>query len=272
MNKELARPRRGAGAMALVLAAALGAAACSPLLPVMVGGAVVGGGLVVTDRRTTGTQLEDQGIERRAAAAVRELATGGHVKLESYNRVLLITGEVPDEAARDAVVQAVSRVENVRAVINELALGPNSGVRGRSSDALLATRVKAALVDNEAVQSNAFRVVVTRGNVYLLGRVTEREAHTAVELVRGLPGVEKVVPAYELISEEELAAISRTSSRAPAGEAAAAGAAPAAAPAAPAATQAPAPAPAPAAAPPPAPAPEPGPATTPAPAPAPMQR
>jgi osmotically-inducible protein OsmY len=257
--------------MTLVLAAALGAAACSPLLPVMVGGAVVGGGLVVTDRRTTGTQLEDQGIERRAAAAVRDLATGGHVKLESYNRVLLITGEVPDEAARDAVMQAVSRVENVRAVINELALGPNSGVRGRSSDALLATRVKAALVDNEAVQSNAFRVVVTRGNVYLLGRVTEREAHTAVELVRGLPGVEKVVPAYELISEEELAASSRAPSRAPAGETAAPGAAPGAAPAAaPAATPAPAPAPAPAAAPPSAPAPEPGSATTPAPAP--MQR
>jgi len=227
VNINLARPHRSARTAALLLAAALGAAACAPMLPVMVGGAVVGGGLVVTDRRTTGTQIEDQGIERRAAAAVRELATGGHIKLESYNRVVLITGEVPDEAARDAVVQAVSRVENVRAVVNELAMGPNSGVRGRSSDAVLATRVKANLVDDKDLQSNAFRVVVTRGNVYLMGRVTAREASAAVELVRTITGVERVVPAYELITEEELAAITRAPSRPASPEGAAPGTDPA---------------------------------------------
>jgi osmotically-inducible protein OsmY len=222
LNPAIARRRRPSRLPGLLLALTLaaGASGCAPMLPVVVGGAVVGGGLVVTDRRTTGIQLEDQGIERRAAAAVRELATGGHVKLESYNRVVLITGEVPEEPARSAVVQAVSRVENVRAVINELALGPNSGVRGRSSDALLSTRVKAALVDDKALQSNAFRVVVTRGNVYLMGRVTQREADRAVELVRGLSGVEKVVPAYELITEEELAALQRSASREAPGEAA----------------------------------------------------
>lgn len=227
MSINLAFVHRPARSAALLLAAALGAAACAPMLPVVVGGAVVGGGLVVTDRRTTGIQLEDNGIESRASARVRELATGGHVKLESYNRVVLITGEVPDEPARAAVQQAVAQVENVRAVINELGLGPNSGVRGRSSDALLATQVKATLVNEKTLQSNAFRVVVTRGNVYLMGRVTEREASAAVELVRSIPGVEKVVPAYEVVTEEELAAISRAPQR-PAGAASAVPAAPAA--------------------------------------------
>jgi osmotically-inducible protein OsmY len=92
--------------------------ACAPLI---VGGAAVGG-LVATDRRTSGAQLEDEGIELRAASRMREaLGDRAHVNMTSYNRQVLLTGEVPSEQDKQLVEQIVSRVENVRAVVNELA-------------------------------------------------------------------------------------------------------------------------------------------------------
>ena len=209
-------PRHGARAAAVVLAAAAALAALAGCAPLVVGGAGVGGGLVATDRRTAGIQLEDQSIELRAGNAVRALATLGNVGIESYNRVVLLTGEVPGEREKSLVQQAVAQVENVRAVINELAVTGNASLSQKSSDALLATRVRAALVDARELQSNAFRVVVARGNVYLLGRVTQREADAAVERVRSVSGVARVVPALELITEEELARIVRVSPPGPA--------------------------------------------------------
>ena len=183
-------------------------AGCAPLL---VGGAVVGGGLVATDRRTTGIQLEDEGIEFRAAARVRELATLGRVNVSSYNRTVLITGEVPGATEKQAVEQAVAKVENVKAVLNELGVGPNSPLGSRTTDTFIASKVKATLVDAKDVQANAYKVVVERGIVYLMGRVTEREAERGTELARSVKGVEKVVRAFELMTEEELAQLGRTS-------------------------------------------------------------
>jgi osmotically-inducible protein OsmY len=212
------RPPGRDGAPALrplvrVLAAAVGTAAllaplagCAPLL---VGGAVVGSGLVISDRRTAATQLEDRNIEFRAAARVRELGTRGNIDTTSYNRIVLLTGEVPNERDKSLVQQAVAGIENVRAVINELAIGPNNGVRGRSSDTLLSTKVRATLVDARDLPSTAFKIATARGNVYLMGRVTEAEARRAVELVRSIPGVAQVVPAYEIITDDERAGITR---------------------------------------------------------------
>lgn len=189
---------------ALALAAALGGTACAPLL---VGGAFLGGGMVVTDRRTTGTQVEDQAIELKAASRVRELATLGRVNVTSYNRVLLLSGEVPTEGDRAAVEAAVAKIENIKSVVNELAVGANSGVGTRSNDTLLSTKVKATLVDAKDVQANAFKVVTERGIVYMLGRVSEREAARGSDLARAVPGVQKVVRVFEVLTEKELAAL-----------------------------------------------------------------
>lgn len=191
---------------AVTLLGSLGLAGCAPLL---VGGAVIGGGLVATDRRTTGTQVEDQSIELKAASRVRELGTLGHVNVVSYNRVVLLTGEVPGAAERAAVEAAVARVENVKSVVNELAVLGNSSMGSRSNDALLGTKVKATLVDAKDVQANAVKVVTERGTVYLMGRVTEREAARAADLARSVNGVQKVVRVFEILTEAQLAELGR---------------------------------------------------------------
>lgn len=201
--------RYAAPARTLLAALVLGSvvSGCAPLL---VGGAVLGGGLVATDRRTTGIQLEDESIELRASARVRELATLGRVTITSYNRMVLITGEVPGAAEKQAVEQAVMKVENVKSVLNELGVGPNSPLGSRTTDTFIEGKVKATLVDAKDVQANAFKVVSERGIVYLMGRVTEREAARGTELARSVKGVEKVVRAFEVMSEQELANLSRS--------------------------------------------------------------
>lgn len=185
-----------------VLAATV--AGCAPLI---LGGAMVGSGLVITDRRTTGIQVEDQSIEFKAAARVRELATLGRVEVTSYNRIVLLTGEVPAAADRAAVEKAVTAVENVRSVVNELAVADKPSLVARSSDAVLAGKVKATMVDTKDVQANAYKVVADRGVIYLLGRVTEREAQRGAEVARSVSGVQKVVRVFEILTEAELAAL-----------------------------------------------------------------
>ncbi len=218
------RPWAWALGLPLVLAAAAALQACAPLL---IGGVVIGTGLVATDRRTTGIQLEDEAIELRAAARVRELATLGQVSITSYNRLVLITGEVPATREKQAVEAAVMKVENVRSVVNDLTVANNSNIGARSGDALLSTRVKASLIDAKDLQSNAYKVVVERGVVYLMGRVTEREANRGAEVARAVPGVEKVVKVFEILTEDELARLGRAGAGA---AAAAASAQPASAP------------------------------------------
>ena len=196
---------RAAVALSAVLAAAP-LAGCAPLL---VGGTVVGTGLVVTDRRTAGIQLEDQSIELRARSVARGLNTLGRIEVDSYNRLVLLTGEVPTEGDKAAVEKAVASVENVRTVVNELAVAGAASFGVRGSDSLLAARVKTGLIDAKDLQSNAFRVVSARGVVYLMGRVTEREGRRGAEVAAAVPGVQRVVKVFETISEEELARIAR---------------------------------------------------------------
>jgi osmotically-inducible protein OsmY len=172
--------------------------------PVIMGGAVIGG-LVATDRRTSGTQLEDEGIELRASSRIRDnLGDRGHINVTSYNRRVLLTGEVPSEQDRQLVEQVVSRVENVQSVVNELAVLGNSTLTQRASDSLVDGRVKAGFIDAKDLFSNAYKVVTERGTVYLMGRVTQREADRATEIARATSGVQKVVRVFEIISEGEL--------------------------------------------------------------------
>ena len=194
-----------------LLLTALGAATLvtglSACVPLMVGGAV-GTALVATDRRTSGAQLEDQGIELKAGRRVREaIGDQGHVTLTSFNRTVLISGEVASDADKAAAEAAVSRVENIRAVVNELAVGPNNTLSGRSNDVLIAGNVRARLIEARDLHANAFKIITERNIVYLMGRVTEREARRGAEVARESKGVEKVVKVFEIISEDELAQI-----------------------------------------------------------------
>lgn len=189
------------------LLAASVAATLSACAPVMVGGAVMGS-LVAVDRRTSGAQLEDEGIELRAAARIREnLGDRVHINITSYNRQVLLTGEVPSAQDKQLAEQVVSRVENVRAIVNELGVMGNSSFTQRSSDSLITGKVKAALVDARDLYASAYKVVTERGVTYLMGRVTQREADRGTDVARSTSGVQKVVRMFEIISEEELQAM-----------------------------------------------------------------
>lgn len=191
--------------LAAALLASTLATGCAPLL---IGGAMVGGVSVATDRRTSATQLEDETIEIKANARIREqLGDRVHINVNSYNRVALITGEARNEADQAEVERIVAGVENVTKVLNEVAVTMHSSLSSRSNDVVVQGKIKAQLIDARDLLSNAFYVVVERGNAYLMGRVTEREADRATDIARQVSGVKKVVRAFEIISEDELARI-----------------------------------------------------------------
>ena len=198
---------RAARAITVAVGAVVAAATLGGCVALAVGGAL-GTALVVTDRRTAGVQLEDQNIELKSLTRIREaLGDRGHVNTTSFNRMVLITGEVPAEADRVAVEQAIARIENVRSTVNDLAVMGPSSLAARSGDTILTSKVKATYVDAKDLQSGAVKVVTERGTVYLLGRVTEREASRAAELARGISGVQKVVRVFEILTEAELATL-----------------------------------------------------------------
>ena len=200
-NPTLTRTRRTVCTVLAAAALATGLSACAPLI---VGGAVVGGVMAV-DRRTTGTQIEDEGIELRAANRIREtLGDRVHVNVTSYNRQALLTGEVPNAQDRQTVEQIVSQVENTRSVVNDLAVAPNTTLGQRSNDTFITGKVRASLVDAQDISANSFKVVTERNIVYLMGRVSQREANRATEIARGVSDVRKVVRVFEIVSEEEL--------------------------------------------------------------------
>jgi len=175
--------------------------ACAPL---MFAG-VAGTALVASDRRTSGAQLEDESIEIRAQSRIRDnLGERVHINVTSYNRQVLLTGEVTAEKDRQGALQLVERIENVKSVVNELSVMPMSNLSERSNDLLISAKVKASYVDSKDLFASAFKVVTERGVVYLMGRVTQREAKSATEKTRNVNGVNKVVRLFEIISEEEL--------------------------------------------------------------------
>ena len=204
-------PNRFKTALLAALAASAALSACAPLV---VGGAMLGGTLMATDRRTSGTQIEDQAIELKAMNRIRDvIGERGHVGATSYNRMVLITGEVPAEADKTAVEQAVQRVENVRSTVNEIEVAGNPSLTSRSNDAILTSKVKASFIDAKDIFANSFKVVTERGTVYLMGRVTEREATRAVEIARGVGGVQRVVRVLDILTEQELADLAPKSSK-----------------------------------------------------------
>ncbi|MEI7784409.1 MAG: BON domain-containing protein [Betaproteobacteria bacterium] len=185
------------------IAAALLGLSLSACAPLIIGGAA-GTVLVATDRRTAGTQLEDEGIELRSKSNIRDqLGTRVRVNVTSYNRVTLLTGEVANAADKQAAERIVANVQNVRSVVNELAVLSTPSLWDRSNDLLITGKVKAAFID-KGVLISAVKVVTERSVVYLMGRVTARESEQATDAARSVSGVQRVVRMFELVSQQEL--------------------------------------------------------------------
>lgn len=204
MNPILSLSKNRLLAVALTsLVAVTALSACTPLL---VGGAAVTGALVASDRRTSGAQLEDQAIDLKASNRIRDqMGSRARALVTSYNRRVLLTGEVASERDKALIGEIVAQVENVAAVQNELEVTNSPTMRERAADTVVTGRVKAALVDAKEIPSTAFKVTTERGTVYLMGRVTQREADLATQVTRNTQGVRRVVRVLEIISDEELA-------------------------------------------------------------------
>ncbi len=218
-----------------------GLSGCAPLV---VGGAMAATTMMATDRRSAGTQVDDQSNELKAISAIDGvIGERGHVNVTSFNRVVLLTGEVPTAADKAAVAKAMSQITTVRYLVDELGVGPNSSMGNRTNDTIITGKVKAQFVDTKTA-FNSIKVVTERGVVYLMGLVTEPEAKRAVEIARSVGGVVKVVRVFQIITQAELDAIEFKASTPGAAPSAPAATTPAAATSTPAPTAAPAVAPA----------------------------
>lgn len=185
-----------------LLAAATLAGCAAPLI---LGGAAMGG-MVAVDRRTTGTQVEDEGIELRATNQIfGDYGDKVHINVTSFNRQVLLTGEVPTQEVREEVAQRVAKVANVRSIVNELAVMPSTPITQRSNDTFITGKMRASLVDAKDLTGSAFKVVTERGDIYLMGIVSQREAKRATAIARGVSGVRKVVRVFEYVSDDDLA-------------------------------------------------------------------
>jgi osmotically-inducible protein OsmY len=180
---------------ATVLVAQLGAC-----VPVVVGGAAAGGA-VAADRRTSGIYVEDENIELKAVKFMETtLGENAHVNVTSYNQNVLLTGEVPDEASKAKAEAFVKSIEHVRAITNEIVVGPKSSLSSRSNDTYLTSKVKTKFVTENQFPANYVKIVTENSVVYLLGIVNKTEADAAAEIARNTDGVEKVVKVFEYMN------------------------------------------------------------------------
>jgi osmotically-inducible protein OsmY len=204
MKNQAQRP----GGAARVLLASLAVSGVLGGCIAVAGGAMVGGTMMAVDRRTTGAQVDDQTIDLRTSSAITAaIGDRGHVNASSYNRVVLLTGEVPTDADRAKVEAAVAKVENVRTVVNEIAVMPNSSLGGQTNDTIITGKVKAAFLEAKELQVASIKVITERGVVFLMGRVTQTESDIAAQRARSVGGVQKVVKVFEIITPAELAAM-----------------------------------------------------------------
>jgi osmotically-inducible protein OsmY len=196
-----------------VAKAVLGAALLASLLtvsgcfPLVVGGVAMGAA-ATADRRTLGAQTEDKSITVKAEMRLNKL--GGdlaHINIASFNRKVLITGEVPNQSTKAAAEREVRAIEGVQTVYNELEIGAPATYTARSSDAMVTTKVKASLVEMNTISAASFKVVTENGTVFLMGRVTQREGDVATDVTKSVTGVQRVVKLFEYITEDELRAI-----------------------------------------------------------------
>lgn len=194
-------------ACAALTVAALGGALSGCVA--LVGGGAAVAGMSAVDRRTTGTQVEDQGIELRAGNRVSEvIGDKARVSVTSYNRMVLLTGQAGNATDKATIEKLVREQATVRQVYNEIEVVPFTATLGqRSKDTMITGQVKASLVNAKDITSSAIKVVTENNVVYLMGIVTPRESKRAAEIARGVNDVTKVVRLFEVISEDELSSM-----------------------------------------------------------------
>lgn len=200
--------RMGSRLACAALAAAAITGSLSGCIPLVVGGGMATAALSAADRRTTGTQVEDEGIELRAQDRIRQSPLNDRVRINvtSFNRKALITGEARSEQDKQEVARIVRETNNVDGVYNEVEVTPFiSSLTQRSKDTMITGQVKASLLNAKDLQASAIKVVTEMHVVYLLGIVTERESKRAAEISRGINDVRKVVRLFEVTSEDALA-------------------------------------------------------------------
>jgi osmotically-inducible protein OsmY len=199
-----------------LLGLALGAALCASLqgcLPLVVGATAVGS-MAAVDRRSLGMQTDDKTIELKGEGRASKI-TGdkGRVAVTSYNRMVVLSGEVADEKMKAEVQAQIATLGDLKKIENDLEVAPVSTVSARSSDLLITSKVKAAIIDTKDLYISAFKIHTDRGVVYLMGRVTQREAKLGAEVARNAASdIRKVVKLFEYITEDELLEIKAKSS------------------------------------------------------------
>jgi osmotically-inducible protein OsmY len=200
-----------------LFAIACGTAALNACV-LLFGGAALGGAVIATDRRSTGIQLEDANIEHRVNSALSDRFARESVRIDvtSYNQKVLLAGKVPTERDRSDAEAIARATLNVRQVIDELSIGSLAGLSGSGDDELLATKVKASLLDVKGLSTGAVKTSCTDGTIYLFGLVSPSEADIAKRVASRVSGVRRVVAVFDLIAESEVERIRHPDDAAPA--------------------------------------------------------
>ncbi len=168
---------------------------------------IVASAVAVTDRRTAGIIVEDETIEIKfLSEKVRNYSKndGVSVSATSFNRTVLLTGWVPNEGVKSQVARLAAQIENVREIINEINIGPPATTATYGKDAILTTKVKASLIDEDKLNGIVVKVKTESGVVYLMGLVTEKEASLSADIASRIIGTKRVVRAFEVLSEQEI--------------------------------------------------------------------
>ncbi len=185
-------------ALKLVLSAAL-ISQITACVPVVVGGAAAGG-VMAADRRTSGIYVEDENIELKAVKKMEtNLGEDAHVNVTSYNRNVLLTGEVPVAESKTKAENLVKEITNTRSITNEITVRPKSSLGSRSSDSYITSKINTKFVTENKFPANYVKVVTENNVVYLMGIVTNAEADAAVEIASNTDGVTKVVKVFEYL-------------------------------------------------------------------------
>jgi osmotically-inducible protein OsmY len=170
-------------------------------VPVLIAGAAGGAAMVATDRRSAGAQVDDESIELKIATqASSEFGERIHLNVTSYNGIVLLTGEVPDQATLASVGNLAKNTEKVRVVHNEMVVGPNSDFSARSNDTYITSKVKTRMLEANKFPPNVVKVVTERSVVYLMGIDSKEEGDAAAEIAATTAGVARVVKFFQYSS------------------------------------------------------------------------
>ena len=199
-----------------VAAASLAVAALDGCV-LLVGTAAVGGAVVAADRRSVGIQMEDSKIESRVNSALIDTIPKGamNVNVTSYNRKVLLAGQVRTAEQKTTAEAVARKVENVREIVNELTVGEPATIGDRTDDTLLSGKVKTALLGAEGVPTEVVKTTVEQGVVYLMGKVSPAEGEAAATAASRVSGVRRVVKLFDLITDQEVAEIKKQQAEAP---------------------------------------------------------